>query len=217
MSIKIENIKGPSAEQWDSVIMAMRNPLNSWEKSDSGLCECGGRVDFTIGKNDMDLMKRLAKAGSDHRKFVRMLPVWMDITAPIFWIAEHDTYKVATVRNSCSFMHKGCARPFTIEDFSVYGEKNRRAVEAAIIKLNELRDEYLKTKDETVFQQIRSILPSGYNQRYTWTANYEVLYNIYQSRRNHRLPEWREFCRIIVCEVPYFAEIYGIESDERGS
>lgn len=418
MSIKIENIVPPSAEQWMAVIRGMRNPLNSWEKSDSGI-----QVDeeIYIGDADLALMQKLAKAGSDHRKFLRMLPVTMDITAPLYWIAEHDTYKVGTVRNSCSFMHKGCAKPFEITDFSVVdnriydtlspietkhypltypyetdeykdyvcengrkykifkngrifayeheyvdtmgryrhfdekecipsetrscyyelnlggtlkekwiahrliatvwlenpnnyvtvnhkdGNKGNNCVEnlewcslednikkahedglmenlqslhskylrwkkghrivtpttrseikrdhrigivgkeladkyglttrqvnnivfeeeyentdlfmmcyfwdQTLCVLNDLRQEYLDTKDEKIFQIIRCMLPQGYNQRYTWSTNYEVLWNIYQARKNHRLPEWRDFCQTIVRKVPYFAKIFGIEAN----
>lgn len=201
--IKIENIIGPSPEQWQAVIRGMRNPLNSWSLSDSQIEEDG----FYIGEKDLTLMMNLAKAGSDHRKYLRMLPVWMDITAPLYWIAEHDTYKVATVRNSCSFMHKGCAKPFEISDFSIPGPTARKKIEEDIKILNKLRKDYLATKEESIFQEIRSILPSGYNQRYTWEANYEVLLNIYFARRHHRLPEWRTFCEIIENEVPHFKEI----------
>lgn len=207
MSIKIENIVPPSAEQWMAVIRGMRNPLNSWEKSDSGI---QADEEIYIGDADLALMQKLAKAGSDHRKFLRMLPVMMDITAPTFFDAELDTYKVATVRNSCSFMHRGCAKPFTLEDFSVYGEHDREAIEVAVVRLNALREKYLATKDDNVFLQIRSILPSGYNYRFTWGANYEVLWNIYRARKNHRLPEWRDFCKTIVKEVPHFKEIFDI-------
>ena len=230
MSIKIENIVPPSAEQWMAVIRGMRNPLNSWEKSDSGI-----QVDeeIYIGDADLALMQKLTNAGSDHRKFLRMLPVMMDITAPVFWAAEHDTYKVSTVRNSCSFMHRGCAKSFEIKDFSVGDKRIYEALthkygtmtftdeayvqkvavwESVLVLLNRLREQYLETKDESIFEEIRCLLPSGYNVRYTWSANYEVLWNIYQARKNHRLLEWREFCETILRKVPYFAEIFGIEA-----
>ena len=422
--IKIENIVTPSADQLESVIRGMRNPLNSWEKTDSGISSSEDNYQgFHIGEADMNLMKRLAQAGSDHRKFTRMLPVWMDITAPLYWIAEHDTYKVGTVRNSCSFMHRGCSKPFVIKDFSVVDDRiydilsplekkhypliypyeteeyrdyvcengrkyrvykngrifayqheyvdsmgryrhfddqecfpsetnsyyyelnlgggqgrerwmvhrlvatvwcdnpnnyatvnhidgnkgnncaenlewcslednikkahedglmdNLQSLHSRYLRwkkghrivtpttrseirrdhrigivgkelaekygltvtqvnnivfeeekedtdlflmcyfwdrtlniLNDLREDYLETKDEGTFQAIRCMLPQGYNQRYTWTANYEVLYNIYKARKNHRLPEWHDFCETIVREVPYFAQIFGIEVQE---
>ena len=209
MSIKIEYIVPPSVEQWQMAIRGMRNAFNSWDKSDS-FATTAEVPEIFIGGADLALMRKLAKAGSDHRKFLRMLPVVMDVTAPTFFDAEFDTYKVATVRNSCSFMHRGCAKPFTLEDFSVYGEHDREAIEAAVVRLNALREKYLATKDDNVFLQIRSILPSGYNYRFTWSANYEVLWNIYRARKNHRLPEWREFCETIVTAIPYFKEIFEI-------
>ena len=220
--IKIYDIVAPSIHQWESVIKGMRNPMNSWGKSDSiwdviedpSPCNPEDWVYIKIGENDLKLMRSLVKAGSDHRKFLRQLPVIMDIVAPTFFDAELDTYKVATVRNSCSFMHRGCEKPFTIDDFSVYGEFDREAIESAIDKLNALREKYLATKDDNIFLQIRSILPSGYNYRFTWSANYEVLWNIYRARKNHRLPEWREFCQTIVREVPYFAEIFEKEKED---
>ena len=413
--IKIENVVLPNAEQWEAIIRGMRNPLNSWDKSDSRVCnstfceECNDDClphtnGFIVGENDLDLMKRLDKAGTEHRKFMRMITVYMDITAPLYWVAEHDTYKIGTVRNSCSFMHKGTSKPFEITDFSIEdkrvyevlspierekqeliypyetnefkiytldngreykvykngkvfrvefdlidstgrikhfdekevkpsvnnngyyelniggrnGEKwllhrlvafcwiendnelrtvnhidgnkgnnsvenlewcsleenikkgfeenlfenlgclhskyekwkNGHTVVEPIIKrnilkdyetmtcveiaekynitkrqanniccskqceetdlfylcliyekilntLNVLRNEYIETKDDEIFYEIRQILPQGYNIKYTWMTNYEVLANIYRSRRNHRLPEWREFCEWI--------------------
>ena len=420
--IKIENVVLPSDEQWQAVIRAMRNPMNSWDKSDSGITEeinNDNKEDFTftIGEKDQNLMRRLAKAGIDHRKFMRMIPIYMDITAPLYWIAEQDTYKVGTVRNSCSFMHKGVSKPFDIDDFSVedkvsyllnpivreqyeltypyetdeykiyrldngreykifrngrivacefsctdnygsgrtrvfpereikpsktkcgyfevniggrsgerwqvhrliatvwhanpdgyetvnhinsnkgdnsvenlewcsrieniakaredglydknklhfsyqawknghrnvlpeikfrirseYKSKQATAVELSkkydmtlrqihgllfnkrcddeeifrlaytwektIDTLNQFRSAYLETKDENYFLAIRQILPQGYNVRYTWMANYEVLANIYKSRKNHRLPEWVEFCKWIET-LPYSELITG--------
>lgn len=222
--IKLENTE---VFGWEAAIRGMRNPMNSWDKSDSEYkircsdpgsngqiwCDnCGydacspdwGDAEYIIGDNDLDLMKRLVKAGSDHSKFMRMINVTVDITAPLYWIAEHDTYKVGTVRNSCSFMHKGVSSPFAIDDFSVHGFPIYidRIYEDIIDALNRLRDVYLETKDEKVFQQIRCLLPSGYNQRYTWQANYAVLRNIYHSRKNHRLEEWRIFCHWIE-SLPY--------------
>ena len=213
--IKLENTE---VYGWEAAIRGMRNPMNSWEQSDSGygcvdqLCEncnfnhgwCGNAGKYKIGEKDLDLMKRLVKAGSDHSKFMRMINVTVDITAPLYWIAEHDTYKVGTVRNSCSFMHKGVSSPFTINDFSVHDFPihDDRIYENIIDALNQLRNEYLETKDENVFQQIRCLLPSGYNQRYTWQANYAVLRNIYHARKNHRLQEWRTFCAWIE-SLPY--------------
>jgi hypothetical protein len=189
MSIQINNVITPSAEQWKNVILGARNPLNSWEKSDSVILD--GL--FVLGKNDENLMKKLCKAGPDHRKFMRMLPVQCNIVAPLFWVAEHDTYKIGTTRNSCSFMHKGVSKPFSLEDFSI-----ENGAESELLKiintLNFLRENYLKNKDIKIFRMIRELLPQGYNVKYTWCANYEVLYNIYHARKNHRLEEWKNFC-----------------------
>lgn len=222
--IKIENTE---VYGWETAIRGLRNPMNSWSKSDSEWIEGFG---YCVGKNDFELMKKLCKAGTDHRKFMRMINVTCDITAPLYWVAEHDTYKISTVRNSCSFMHKGVSKPFEINDFSVQdgdvyslfnkvtpeiigfadkGLLDKVAMWENIIEtLNTLRDKYLETKDENIFQEIRQILPQGYNVRYTWQANYEVLANIYKSRKYHRLPEWREFCKWIE-KLPYSELIVG--------
>ena len=241
MSIKIENIVGPSVRQWKSVIMAMRNPMNSWEKSDSDFYidySEDEADDMEIGSADMELMKRLAKAGSDHRKFARMLPVIMDVTAPLYWWKEADTYKVGTVANSCSTMHKIAEKEFTRDDFSREhlfdwmgedGESmpycaaldceadgslvNRNKypldlLDETIFALNFYREKFLETKDKRYWWQMIQLLPSSYNQKRTWFLNYEVLWNIYQARKGHKLDEWREFCETIVCEVPYFKEIF---------
>lgn len=201
MSIQINNVITPSAEQWKNVILGARNPLNSWDKSDSVILD--GL--FVLGKNDKNLMKKLCKAGPDHRKFMRMLPVQCNIVAPLFWVAEHDTYKIGTTRNSCSFMHKGVSKPFSLEDFSI-----EDGAESELLKiintLNFLRENYLKNKDIKIFRMIRELLPQGYNVKYTWCANYEVLYNIYHARKNHRLEEWKYFCNWIEA-LPHFKEI----------
>lgn len=201
MSIQINNVITPSAEQWKNVILGARNPLNSWEKSDSVILD--GL--FVLGKNDENLMKKLCEAGPDHRKFMRMLPVQCNIVAPLFWVAEHDTYKIGTTRNSCSFMHKGVSKPFSLEDFSI-----EDGAESELLKiintLNFLRENYLKNKDIKIFRMIRELLPQGYNVKYTWCANYEVLYNIYYARKNHRLEEWKNFCDWIEA-LPHFKEI----------
>lgn len=194
--IKIENT------HVDNIVRAVysaRNAMNSWDKSDSDW-----ETD-TLGKADLDLAKRLSKAGNDHAKYLRMINVTCDITAPIYWISEHDTYKVSTVRNSCSFMHKGISKPFEIDDFTIeYG------CESEMLKiidiLNYLRNLYLESKDFKFFRMIRQLLPQGYNVRYTWHANYQVLKNIYFARRGHRLEEWRTFCDWIE-GLPHFKEI----------
>lgn len=211
--IKIENV---DVSGWEAAIRGMRNPMNSWEKSDSNwvaprtvnfLPTC-----YVVGSKDLDLMKRLANAGTDHRKFLRMINVTMDIIAPTYWWAEFDTYKVGTVRNSCSFMHKGTSRPFYVSDFSCCAgdidntEQVATTWQIVLTTLNELREKYIETKDKTIFQEIRNLLPSGYMQRSTVQLNYEVLLNMYKSRKNHRLQEWRDFCDWIET-LPYFNEI----------
>lgn len=213
--IKIKNV---DVSGWEAAIRGMRNPLNSWDKSDSHRdgCRCTPLCykskDYAIGSNDIDLMKRLAKAGTDHRKFLRMINVTMDIIAPTYWWAEFDTYKVGTVRNSCSFMHKGTSRPFYVSDFSCCAgdientEQVATTWQIVVNTLNELREKYLETKDKTIFQEIRNLLPSGYMQRSTVQLNYEVLLNMYKSRKNHRLQEWRDFCSWVET-LPYFNEI----------
>ena len=217
MSIKIENIVPPSISQWNKVILSMRNPLNSWSKSDSG---CDKSINpeemiyYKIGPNDLDLMRRLVKAGSDHRKFLRMLPVMMDVTAPLYWWKEYDTYKVGTVANSCSTMHKIAEKEFTLDDFS-----HERMSDGALqclkntVKFLEVeRRAYNGTGDIQFWHDMIQLLPTSYNQKRTLFLNYEVLQNIYYARKNHKLPEWREFCETIVRKVPYFAEIFEIEA-----
>lgn len=240
--IKIENVVTPSPEQWKAVIRGMRNPKNSWLRSDSHFdcsevyeyCDecpnCSGDelvvhcgLDDTneqfmvIGPNDHDLMMRLVKGGPVHAKFRRMLPVIVDITAPTFIWAEIDTYKVGTVRNSCSFMHKGTAKPFTLEDFSsvITSEEDLQVWQKAVEQLNKLRDKYLETKDETVFEAIRCLLPSGYMQRSTLSLNYETLANMYHWRKDHRLQDWHTFCSWIKT-LPYSEIITGEEVPSNG-
>lgn len=197
--IKLENTE---VYGWKAAIRGMRNPMNSWDKSDTLF---DGNM-FCMGDNDLKLIKRLANAGSDHRKFLRMITVTVDVTAPIYWVAEHDTYKIGTTRNSCSFMHRGTAKKFELSDFSFENSETARELRRTITKLNKLRTKYIETRDESVFRAIRQLLPSGYNVRYTWHANYEVLANIYFARRNHRLPEWHTFCDWILT-LPYFEDI----------
>lgn len=206
--IKLENTVTPSPEQWIAVIRGCRNPMQSYDRMDSVIKPdtWTEKERIYIGENDIRLMRNLAKAGTDERKFMRMLPVIVDITAPIYWVAEHDTYKIGTTRNSCSFMHRGTAKKFELSDFSFENSETARELRRTIIKLNKLRTKYIETRDESVFRAIRQLLPSGYNVRYTWHANYEVLANIYFARRNHRLPEWHTFCDWILT-LPYFEDI----------
>lgn len=228
MSIKIENVVTPSFEQWKAVIRGMRNPMNSWDKSDSGMAlkddveernrigepDLNGYVGY-IGKNDLKLMRSLAKAGSDHRKFLRMIPVHVDIVAPLYWWKEFDTYKVGTVANSCSTMHKVQAKEFEIEDFSFEHVLDCqyifRAVEHVLNALNRARDAFLKTKDKSDWWKMIQLLPSSFNQRRTVFLNYEVLRSMNRlgRRRDHKLDEWREFCAW-VDGLPYYKEIFGM-------
>ena len=227
--LKIENTE---VLGWEHAIRGMRNPMNSWEKSDSefygdpwscqsgvGGCSNFGSCACYIGKNDLDLMTRLRNAGTDHRKFMRMITVYLDITAPLYWWKEFDTYKVGTVANSCSTMHKIHDKEFTMEDFStehLYPEV-REAFENTIIKyLNEARKTYNFLSDTTskkdAWWQMIQLLPTSYNQKRTVMLNYEVLANIYKSRRNHKLDEWHTFCDWIE-ELPYSELITGKEYD----
>lgn len=231
--LKIEKFVTASPEQWKMIIEGMRNPLNSWDKSDSFTCEeddeCNPNCpytsnpgscpvynlnpDFIIGQNDHSLMERLDNAGTEHRKFMRMIPVWVTLSAPLYWWKEADTYKVGTVRNSCSTMHKIQAKEFTYEDFSCE-HMNRRSslhLKETIDLLNDYREKYLvavKTEPETglsakdIWWQMIQLLPSSYNQKATLFLNYEVLSNIYHQRKNHKLDDWHTFCDWIR-ELPY--------------
>lgn len=235
--LKIENTE---VVGWEHAIRGMRNPMNSWEKSDSyfdcndlyeycdqcphyrrregGGMACEYEVSgcfMEIGPNDRDLMMRLRNAGTDHRKFMRMITVYVDLTAPLYWWKEFDTYKVGTVANSCSTMHKIAAKEFTLEDFSCEHLDTRTAsslsvLEAVIVELNHWRNNYLVSKSKEDWWQMIQLLPSSYNQRRTVMLNYEVLANIYKSRRNHKLDEWHTFCDWIE-ELPYSEIICGEE------
>lgn len=223
---------------WEHAIRGMRNPKNSWAKSDSGPeCpygkeKCCGECqqNFCIGPNDKQLMMALRNAGTDHRKFMRMITVYLDITAPLYWWKEFDTYKVGTVANSCSTMHKIADKEFTLEDFShehLLSMANNDAGDALFLNdannirvdgddllgliinvLNYYRGRYIKTKDKRYWWQLIQLLPSSYNQRRTVMLNYEVLANIYKSRRNHKLDEWHTFCDWIE-SLPYSKIITG--------
>lgn len=218
--IKIENTE---VMGWEAAIRGMRNPMNSWNKSDTGWYLTGTpgtnpaaandkylREKYCIGDNDLDLMKRLAKAGTDHRKFMRMIAVYADITAPLYWWKEFDTYKVGTVANSCSTMHKIAEKEFEMSDFSCEHLKptSIKMMLDIIDILNKYRADYnnpeadkLGVKKNYWWQMIQ-LLPSSYNQRRTVMLNYEVLANIYKSRKDHKLDEWRTFCSWIET-LPY--------------
>jgi hypothetical protein len=229
--LKIENTE---VMGWEHAIRGMRNPKNSWEKSDSGVkCPyeknkcCGDcQQNFCIGPNDKQLMTTLRNAGTDHRKFMRMITVYLDITAPLYWWKEFDTYKVGTVANSCSTMHKIADKEFTLEDFScehifdfeteevefpsIHGEEHTPiwALNITIRMLNFYRKKYLETQNKKYWWQMIQLLPSSYNQKRTVMLNYEVLANIYKSRRNHKLDEWHTFCDWIET-LPYSELITG--------
>ena len=248
--LKIENAE---VLGWEHAIRGMRNPKNSWAKSDSGhchkdlvrdcvtcvhhnsgyaACDAGG---FDVGQNDFDLMTRLRNAGTDHRKFMRMITVYLDITAPLYWWKEFDTYKVGTVANSCSTMHKIADKEFTLEDFShehLLSMANNDAGDALFLNdannirvdgddllgliinvLNYYRGRYIKTKDKRYWWQLIQLLPSSYNQKRTVMLNYEVLANIYKSRRHHKLDEWHTLCDRIE-SLPYSKLITGGVVDE---
>lgn len=201
--IKIENIAEYGIEP---AIRGMRNPMNSWAKSDTKyLFDENMKVVPILGKNDRDLMLRLAAAGPEHRKFMRMMTVTMDITAPLYWWKEMDTYKVGTVCDSCSTMHKIHAKPFSIDDFSTehLTMPMLEAFAAFIPNLENCRQEYLKCEDKIWWWNMIQMLPSSYNQRRTMQFNYEVLRNIYWQRKNHKLTEWRTFCETILSELRY--------------
>ncbi|MGN1405543.1 MAG: hypothetical protein ACI4WM_04690 [Erysipelotrichaceae bacterium] len=177
---------------WEAAIRGMRNPMNSWKMSDSS--------SDSIGEKDRDLMERLSNAGTDHRKFMRMITVYLDINAPLYWWKEYDTYKVGTVANSCSTMHKIQAKEFVLDDFShdhLNEESIKRVLEPTIEMLNEYRLKFIETKDKDYWWQMIQLLPSSYNQKRTVLLNYEVLANIYKSRKGHKLDEWRTFCEWI--------------------
>lgn len=233
--IKIENVE---VMGWEHAIRGMRNPMNSWEKSDSGICKGGDNGigcencanqeycthafnrSWQLGKADHDLMMRLAAGGPTHAKYRRMIMVYVDITAPLYWWKEFDTYKVGTVGNSCSTMHKIAAKEFTMDDFShehLFISRNvpnqfRTTSKDWLLKtiqiLNDWRKLYLKTKDKRYWWQMIQLLPSSYNQKRTVMLNYEVLAGIYPMRKNHKLDEWVEFCKWIET-LPYSEIIIG--------
>lgn len=251
--LKIENTE---VIGWEHAIRGMRNPKNSWVKSDSGVCATHGPAHcadcvytdchaddveigtkYILGPNDINLMTTLRNAGTDHRKFMRMITVYLDITAPLYWWKEFDTYKVGTVANSCSTMHKIADKEFTLADFSCEHldrePYHRNWIESVIVDeditsphkvwmtpfdvlrctiemLNAYRENYLETKDKQDWWQMIQLLPSSYNQRRTVMLNYEVLANIYKSRRNHKLDEWHTFCDWIE-SLPYSELITGKE------
>lgn len=215
--LKIEKTVLPSPEQWEIIIEGMRNPMNSWGKSDSHKTHIEdvetletADYEFFLGENDRNLMVSLAKGGAVHAKYRRMIPVFLTINAPLYWWKEFDTYKVGTVANSCSTMHKIHSNEFTIDDFSRdhLNEKSMHILNITVEYLNAVRDAFLFTKDKNYWWQMIQLLPTSYNQKRTVMLNYEVLVNIYHSRKNHKLDEWRDFCDWIET-LPYSELITG--------
>lgn len=199
---------------WEAAIRGMRNPMNSWERSDSTFLPVyAPPADYVpeIGNNDHDLMMRLAKAGSVHAKYRRMITVTVDITAPLYWWKEFDTYKVGTVANSCSTMHKIHAKEFTLDDFScekLYTPMGEKAFEMVVDALNNARENLLLTNNKSHWHEMIQLLPSSYNQKRTVMLNYEVLVGMYRDRKNHKLDEWHTFCDWIR-DLPYSELIIG--------
>lgn len=211
--IKLENTE---VIGWEAAVRGMRNPLNSWSQSDSGRCLTHGPAHcsdcvyadscnasetdldahYIVGPKDYDLMTRLRNAGTDHRKFMRMITVYVDITAPLYWWKEFDTYKIGTVANSCSTMHKIAAKEFELDDFSHehLGFQSVRILKNTIKVMNDFREEFIKDHEKVNWWQMIQLLPSSYNQRRTVMLNYEVLANMYKSRKNHKLDEWKDLC-----------------------
>lgn len=202
--LKIEKVVTPSQEQWEIVIEGMRNPKNSWDRIDSKFDVTSSDTEIFLGGNDKKLMKTLVAGGPVHAKFRRMLPVFITLSAPLYWWKEADTYRVGTVRNSCSTMHKIQAKEFTLDDFSTENLNNYalQNLKQTIEVLNYNRERFLKTKDKEYWWQLIQLLPSSYNQKATIMVNYEVLYNMYMWRKNHKLDEWHTFCDMIET-LPY--------------
>ena len=206
--IKIECVE---VVGWDHAIRGMRNPMNSWDKSDTELyLNEQWNVIADIGENDLSLMKKLRNAGTDHRKFMRMITVYVDIIAPLYWWKEADTYRFGVEKNSCSTMHKIHAKEFTLDDFSTEHliDFSWNRLDDIISHLNYHRNKFLETKDKEHWWQMIQLLPSSYNQKRTVMLNYEVLANMYHARKNHKLDEWREFCKWVE-SLPYAELITG--------
>ena len=205
-------ISKTSVMNMENAMRGARNPLNSWNRMDSRYDEDGN---FILGENDRNLARRLVRAGSDHRKFIRQIFVSVDFDAPLYWWKEYDTYKIATVANSTSTMHKITAKPFELDDFS-HDHMNETALEslkATIAVLEQLRQEYLQSKDKQVWYSMIQLLPTSYHQLRTCSFNYETLVNIYHARKNHKLEEWHTVCDWIRT-LPYAADLITMEDEE---
>lgn len=206
--LKVERI---SVMNLENAIRGARNPMNSWERSDSCYDESGN---YILGENDLGLAKKLARAGSDHRKYLRQIFVSVDITAPMYWWKEYDTYKIATVANSTSTMHKIHSKEFSREDFSIdkLDDNSLCFFDAIISKLEDLRLKFVETKDKKYWYDIIQLLPSSYNQMRTCSLNYETLINIYYARKGHKLDEWHVFCDFIKT-LPYAEDLIMIKNE----
>ena len=205
-------ISKTSVMNMENAMRGARNPLNSWNRMDSRYDEDGN---FILGENDRNLARRLVRAGSDHRKFIRQIFVSVDFDAPLYWWKEYDTYKIATVANSTSTMHKIAAKPFELDDFS-HDHMNETALEslkATSAVLEQLRQEYLQSKDKQVWYSMIQLLPTSYHQLRTCSFNYETLVNIYHARKNHKLEEWHTVCDWIRT-LPYAADLITMEDEE---
>ena len=232
--IKLEHVVMASPEQMEFIIEGMRNPMNSWNKSDSYMYWSKAHDEkietpgYEVGEADLNLMHRLANSGTDHRKFMRMMPVYVRITAPLYWWKEFDTYKVGTVANSCSTMHKIQENKFTLDDFSYehLDIRTRKILEETIKALNDYRKLYIDYNPDdfeikgcpskkVIWWQMIQLLPSSYNQTRNVMMNYEVLANIYKSRKDHKLDEWREFCKWIE-SLPFHELIDETNSSDEG-
>lgn len=206
--LKTERI---SVMNFENAMRGARNPMNSWARSDSYYDENGS---YIFGENDLSLAKRLARAGSDHRKYLRQVFVSVDVTAPMYWWKEYDTYKIATVANSTSTMHKIHSKEFSREDFSIdkLDEDSLAFFDTVIAKLESLRIKYIETKNKQYWYDLIQLLPSSYNQMRTCTLNYETLINIYYARKGHKLDEWHVFCDFIK-ELPYAKDLILIKDE----
>lgn len=202
-------LKNTSVMNFENAIRGARNPMNSWGRMDSHTEPDGS---FVFGPNDLDLAMRLAKAGSDHRKYLRMIFVSVDVTAPLYWWKEYDTYKIATVANSTSTMHKIHSKPFSMDDFSCdhMTDGTKKFMETVVAELENIRLRFKETKSKDDWYDMIQLLPSSYNQMRTCTFNYETLINIYRARKNHKLAEWHTFCDWIET-LPYAEQLITFE------
>jgi len=208
------SVKETSVMNFENAIRGARNPMNSWKRMDSHTDENGN---FVFGPNDLDLAVRLVTSGTDHRKFMRMIFVCADVTAPIYWWKEYDTYKIATVANSTSTMHKIASKPFQMEDFSTdhMTDSTKEFMETIVERLESIRRKYKETKAKEDWYDLIQLLPESYNQMRTISLNYETLFNIWHARKDHKLQEWHTFCDWIAT-LPYAKELIMVEKKPEG-